>query len=313
MGYQRLLEAEQNIITTAVDLTITDGMPNGSKFLVNCNTASQYGLITINLPTLADNVGKWFEVEMGADQGMILVDGEGGEFLNYKGDQILTCLIYNPGMQYKFFNNGTDWVMSGCNRLRKSYGNRSEYRASHFGNGVTYDNGGAASTKSVDWTGMVVTEATSGFTGVVVEDTGGAGLAGILYIYDLSSGFTFWTNNRVLTASNGETIDINEGTGSSKNIDYDFFHEFGINRRDITSITCSVSTDGTDNNSFEISLGNINSNGANEFGTTISQVDTNSNQIQSSGEGWVYVNAAGVQIAIDTEDWYEDIIFDFSC
>jgi hypothetical protein len=302
----------QIIIAAAADYTIGDWVPSGSKILVSPNSSTQKGTITVLLPTMADNIGKWYEVEHKTGQGLIEVDGEGVETLNFKGEQITTCKIYSAGMGYTFKNNGSDWVMKGNNILNINWQNRNDWTDVILGNGVTYDNGSAASTKSTDWTGMVITEATSGFTGVVVEDTGGTGTTGILYVYELSNNFTFWSNDRVLTASNGETIDINEGTGSSKNIDYNLFHEFGINFI-FPFIKPIMSTDKTIANTTIIGMQAHIEDSTNDGGIGILGVDTNSIKIQTASEGLRYVEVGGGTPILNTQDYYNNIILDFSC
>lgn len=300
----------QIIIDTAADYTIADWVPSGTKILVSPNSSTQKGKITVTLPTMADNIGKWYEVAHKTGQGLIEVDGEGAETLNFKGEQLTTCKIYSAGMGYKFQNNGSDWTMNGSNSLKIGFQNRSDWTNVHMGNGVTYDNGSAASTKSVDWTGMVVTEATSGFTGVVVEDTGGAGTTGILYVYELSSGFTFWTNDRVLTASNGETIDVNEGTGSSKNVDYSLYHGSGIYIKDVYPLIL-VASSASPTTSIRVNY--ICSTSATVLGDNYASIDNNEILAQTGTGGYAVLDSNGVLFPIDTEDYYNNIILDFSC
>lgn len=298
----------QIIISVDDNYTISDWIPSGTKILVSCNQSGKEGLITVTLPTLADNIGKWYEVEHDSPQGLVMVDGEGAETLNFGGEQLTTCLIYSSGMGYKFKNNGTDWTMRGCNHMKKNMDNRADWSNVHIGNGVTYDNKSAA----VDLTGMVITEATSSFTGVVVEDTGGTGASGILYVYELSSGFTFWTNNRQLTASDGTTCDVDETSGSSKDQDYDFYHGFGVPLIKL-KLQFVISTDGTDNNSWISTGSDVTTALTNCHGIQTDAIDTNSIRKQSGILGIFHVLNTGIAEIIDTEDYYNDIILDFSC
>ena len=59
-------------------------------------------------------------------------------------------------------------------------------------------------------------------------------------------------------------------------------------------------------NSFEIEIGSDIDSGDHR-GLTPYQVDTNNLLIQTGTLGLLYINASGVAVVIDTEDWYYKI------
>lgn len=298
-----LASSTQPILTVDADYTIPDSLPSGTKILVQCNTVSQYGVITITLPTLADNIGKWFDIEHEAtNEGLVIVDGEGAETLRYKGTQITQNPIYSKGDTFRYEDNGTDWKISGSTKMVIGWQNRSDWTNVHIGNGVTYDNKSAA----VDWTGMSFSDGTN--TATVAYDSGGTGAAGTLYFYNISGGTGVFTDGATLTAANSDTADVDEtGGGTSKNIDYNLYHGFGVNIKNIEK-TITLSTDGTENNSFDILFSPTS---ATTTGLTFFQIDINSFQTQLGTGGINYTDTSGIGQTIDTEDWYCNVSVKF--
>jgi hypothetical protein len=162
---------------------------------------------------------------------------------------------------------------------------------------------------------MVITSSTDNFTAVVVEDiptVPGNWTAGKLYVYELKTGFTFWTDNRVLTASNGQTADINEPTGSSsKNIDYNLCHGFGVNLNLINAKKPIVNTSATFVSSFIVCDGFTN--GASNYGGDWQEVDTNNLIFQTNSAGAAYYNASGAFSNLHGADFFWYKLLDFSC
>lgn len=63
-----------------------------------------------------------------------------------------------------------------------------------------------------------------------------------------------------------------------------------------------ISTDGTDNNSFDVTYSDIYT--AANYGITIFAVDKNNIKVQTGQNGITYTNDSGQNITIDTESWY---------
>jgi hypothetical protein len=205
-------------------------------------------------------------------------------------------------------SNGTEWkVISGYSHIDIGWQNCSDWTNRTLGNGVTYNNKSAA----VDLTGEKITEETSGFTAIVLFDSGGTGSSGILYIYNLSSGFTFWTNDRELTAGGGTTCDVDEGTGSSKNQNYNFYHGFGEYLQNINK-KIIYSEDSTEGSVFIPDLilrggGDV----SDDYGVTYFGVDINSFTQQTGQDGIAYIGDDGDTTILDNEDWYYNILLEF--
>ena len=290
--------------TKTSDYTITTSDIN-KMIVANPNTVSQYGLLTIELPLGSSTIiGRRYKVKHGSNQGLIkiIVNSGGSDKIIFKGNQINYVLLYAIGDTWDFIWDGTNWLVEGSTILKTNYRNRSDWTNVHIGNGVTYDTKSAA----VDLTGMVITESTSGYTAIVVYDSGGTGTSGVLYVYGLSSGFTYFTDGYTLTASDGTTALVNEASGISKNVDYNFYHGFGVNISEITP-NWYFSTDGSENNSYLQVFTNRNP----DYGSTLQQVSENIAKIQVGGNGIVYINDSGTAVVITTSDYYEKAQIEF--
>lgn len=86
------------------------------------------------------------------------------------------------------------------------------------------------------------------------------------------------------------------------NIQININHGLGLNLRQLV-VRFFVSTDGTENNSFEVGMA-----GLSNLGFTVYQTDTNNIQIQTGSAGLTYLDGSGLSQTIDTENWYYNII-----
>lgn len=292
--------AKEVVIKTA-DYTILD-TDTGDIFILNPNTVSQYGELNLKAVEVGSGTSKIYRAEHGVNRGTCRIDANQdgtAQVFDWFGQDLQYIKLYHPGdfVEWYWNTNKSKWSIYNYKiKFETKFIAGSDYSSSSPGAGVTYDNGSGTSTKSVDWTGMVVTEATSGITAIVSGDTGGSGKAGILYFYDFDGTPRYFTNNRVLTASNGETIDVNQASGTSKDIIYAVYHGFGANV--ITNIVTyhvplAIGTP-TYAGAMQIAnnVGDVD-NGANVHGQTIHF--TNSNQFQnytSSSTGFQHVTVA---------------------
>ncbi len=81
-------------------------------------------------------------------------------------------------------------------------------------------------------------------------------------------------------------------------------HSLGANLSDLI-VKFSISTDGTEANSFEVAYGH---NGAsNGVGFTLFNTSTSAFKLQTGSNGILYVDDSGVVQLIDTENWYYKI------
>lgn len=126
---------------------------------------------------------------------------------------------------------------------------------------------------------------------------------------DLSTLFPRYALDRYDTGWINRSLWQNKHIGSSltKNLDSDVDHNLNAPLSDLL-VRLLISTDGTDNNSFECFATNISWSGAQHWGWTIFQVDANSVQIQTGSAGIQHVGAAGAGIEVDTEDWYYKVV-----
>lgn len=299
-------------ITKDADYTITSN-DDFDELVVSCNTASQYGLITITLLTGSESSGQKQRIRHGDNQGLVKVTTQGGNKIRYEGEELSSILLYMEGNYLEYHWNNDDGVYEVdklVSVMKVGWQNRSDWTAVHMGNAVTYDDGSGTSTKSSDWTGMVISgdDGSGTNTAVCVYDSGGAGDTGILYFYDISGSLGYFTNNNVLTASNGETIDVNEASGSSKNIDYNLYHGFGLSMVSLNEKYFYVSSDKTEANTFGFVFSDTPSSDA---GLGLIGVDTNSTKVQTGLTGITYVEDTGNVAAFSTNDYYLQIILIF--
>ena len=288
---QRTITADETLLDTEIYNT----------FNLNPNTASNEGLLTLIAPAAGINKPeKVYRAEHGVDQGLCRVDANGAQRFDFKGNTLQYILLYTKDDFIEFYwnTNKSKWSIKDYKiSMPINAQGRSGWANVHMGNGVTYDNKSSA----VDFTGMVITES-SGFTGVVVEDDAGTGTSGILYVYELSSNFTFWTNNNVLTASDGTTADVNEVSGTSKNIDYAMRHGFGIHLWDF-STSDYISSDQSGTGARELPLTQRD-----DFGNTKTYIDNNSYKNQTGLSGILLNTDAGANEAITSNDLFINTI-----
>ena len=96
---------------------------------------------------------------------------------------------------------------------------------------------------------------------------------------------------------------VHMGSSTTKDADSDVTHNLGFALTDL-GVKVLLSTGGTDVGSFEIPDTGSNTG----QGITVYNVSTDALRIQTSANGFFYVqDAAGAVVAIDTEDWFYKI------
>lgn len=273
-------------ITANYTITDTDGY---GKIFVN----STGGDITVTLPTLADNLNRTITIVCTHQGGKITIDGEGGETLNGQNEYYLM----GQYDRITVIAQSSEWyVIEYYAHYDTGYINNSDWTNRHLGTSAfDYDNlsGGPFTV------GELITEATSGNTGVIQSDSGST-----LYVKNVT-GTGIWTNNRQITgSSSGATADVNEASGSNKNQDTDVLHDLN---RALYSLHMKliISSDGTDSNSFEVKDSSV---GANVHGQTMWYVDADNIKVQTATDGLEHTQDNGANGQIDTEDWYYKVI-----
>jgi len=262
------------------------------------------GLVTFNLPTLSANIGKEFLfINGGTYAGLTKIVSEEGSNIIFDEthDSLSEAFICDLNDKISFLATSNGWLITKyeCN-IDIGGQNRSDWTNTEIGNRVAYDNGSGTSTKASDWTGLKINEGGgSSVTFIVIEDTGGSGTSGIFYFYKITD-VGYLTNNRVLTASNGETIDVNEGGGTSKDVDGMLFYNLGLL---ITNINYYYNTSSAIASASRIPEHEDGSS----YGFEIQNLDSNSFRGDTSPSGFK-VNIGGVVTTIAAQDSYVIII-----
>ena len=280
-----------NIKSVAANYTILDDDGYGI-FEFDCSTGDK----DLTLPTLADNQGRLIRVNYGTNGGTGTIDGEGAETI--QGDAEI--YLMSPGDYALIYGSSSEWKLLGLKTTWKSgMINRSDWTNVHMGSvEIDYDNLSGAFT-----VGEVVSGGTSLASGIITADNGST-----LKIKEMSEGGGgdgFDDGETLTGATSGATADVNEGSGHTINKDTNCFHNIG---KDIIDLDYRfiISTDGTYNNSF--STGQSISAPANVYGVNIFQIDTNNLKFQTGSNGMIEMSDAGAAGAINTDDYYYEII-----
>lgn len=234
--------------------TISDTDYLGQIEVAHTSTTAK---ITVTLPTVADNEERRIIIR-NTYAGYTLVDGEGSETISFRGNSLSSIILLQEDDYVDIISNGTEWKIIHCNITRiTGWINRSDWTNVVIGCAFTYDNKSAA----VDLTGQhfYVADGGSQQKAVIIDDGGGTGTSGTMYIFsmiDTGTSHGVWTNNQTCTCGNGGyTFDINETSGSSKNVNYYFQHYNSLSYLYIQKrFFISTSPTGSFTNSFEIPL-----------------------------------------------------------
>jgi hypothetical protein len=274
-----------NVLTRTTDYNILD---NDGYDLFEANHGAATKLITFTLPTLTDNIGRVLRFKNLAT-GYAKIDGEGAETIDGKA----ALYLFGASDELIIVAGSTEWVvLSYSMYIDSGYINTNDWTDRDLGF-VAVDYNNLVGAFAI---GEIITEAVSGNKGTILSDNGST-----LILYNVTGGGVF-TNTRGLTGGqSGATATVNEGTGSTKNLDSDIYHGTGYNLSELLN-TLIVSTDATENNSFEIFQFELNR--ATTHGYTIFQTNTNSLQLQTGGAGIGYVVVGGGSNTLETENWY---------
>jgi hypothetical protein len=154
---------------------------------------------------------------------------------------------------------------------------------------------GAANDLVIDVDGagfiLVYCDATRGWE-IVSEISSGAGVADTYKSYD-----TGWINR-------SDWTDAHLGSNTTKNTDSNVTHNLDTPLSELV-VKFMVSTDGTDNNSFQIEP--VSSGAGDSRGYAIYQVDADNLLVQTGDNGIFYIGSDGAATILDNEDWYYKI------
>jgi len=273
-------------------------------FISNPNTASQKGTLNCELPLLSSisTVSK-YRIVHGSNEGLIKirVNDSGSDKIMYKNNQLSYILLYSPGDSFELYSDGSAWYLNGNTIMQSGYINRDNWTNVNPGNGVTYSNKSA----SVDWTGMTFSDGLN--TATIAYDSGGTSSSGELYFYNIHGGTGVFTDGAILTAANSDTAEVNEGSGTSKNVNYNLYHGFGVSKTIIID-NFYISTDASESGIIEMKNTNssVTTSGYNLFG-----IDNDSFQYKISANGILYFDSSSSAIFINNEDWYYNVTIKF--
>ena len=273
--------------------TTVDGSDPYKKYIVS-------GIVTIELDTLANSKYKEYEFIL-EDDGYCKIVPDGVETINGLSE----LKLFTEGQRLKIIWTSSEWKILYHNiAYRSGMINTADWTNRHTGLvEVDYDNLSGTFTE-----GEYIEEETSGNRGKIVKDTGST-----LTLIMVTGGGVF-TDGRELTGDNsGATADVNEGSGSTKDKDTNIYHGFGIDLYKI-SLRFLISIDGTYNNSSQIIDTARAYTGASAavVGNTILQVDTDNIKVQTATNGLYYIADNGAFSQIDADDWYYEIIVEFT-
>lgn len=257
-----------------------------------------YDSITVTLPTVADNAGKFVYVVCNVDAAPITIDGEGAEKI-YPRNRSSVFLI-SQGDYICLWSNGTEWQVV-------SYS-------------ITMDCG---PINTADWTnrslGMCQLEYDT-LVGTIrigdtVTETGGNACTGIVVAVDAN---TLWlrkvtgtapgvfTNNNVLTFTGGATAEVNEPAGNNKNRDgFIDFGGGGINIEDVLFwLIVTPNTTGSRVGAYYMPMVCYDSNTGSAYQFGFNMIETSGVlDPQTAQNGFIAVQSNGTYLALDSEDY----------
>jgi hypothetical protein len=202
------------------------------------NHSSSTKLIQYNCPNCASSDGRLIILQNLA-AGVSYINGNGAN-IEFKGSSLSTVKLFNAGDKIGIRSDGSSWQIEFYHvEMITNFINRSDWGSVQMGAAFTYDNKSA----SVDLIGQHIT-LDSGNTAIVSYDSGGTGATGILYCYNWTGDGLGVNNEEGTCGSGGYTFDVDEGSGSSKDIDYVIYHELGITPEQM-NIKYWISSDGT--------------------------------------------------------------------
>jgi hypothetical protein len=286
---------KDTVITTSTktaDYTITDS--DGIALMyINPTT----GNVTITLPTLADNQDRQIKFIVSDLGGKVTIDPEGAETV--AGYSSLIMQSKNDNLH--IVAEAGEWQIISYNaKYDTGWINTSDWTNRHLGTSAFDVDNRSASNFTV---GELITESTSGNTGIVQSDDGTT-----IYVKNVT-GTGIWTNNETVTgATSGETALVNEASGSNKNQDSSILHDLSLDFDDYLNTKMFLSTDGTMANAWEQSI--YPSGDSSAYGATIHYVDTNNVKMQTGNNGMTYAKDDGTVPGFSSSDWYYKIIIE---
>ena len=296
----QIIDANPYSISADYNGSLTDAYTH-----IYFNHSSSTKLIQYNCPNCASSDGRLIILQNLAT-GLSYVNGNGAN-IEFKGNSLSTIKLFSAGDKIGIRSDGSNWQVEFCYiSIITEWMNRSDWTNVQVGSAFTYDNKSAA----VDLTGQKVT-LDSGNTCVVAYDSGGTGASGTLYVYGWTGTGIAANNEEGICGSGGYTFDVDEGTGSSKNVNYSYYPNLGLNiiyfEKELY-VNSSASYTGC----HDIRI--TNSVVGQQAGFSMHQTDINQIEIIGALQYFaVYEpSGGGAMVGLAAQDYYLNIIFSVS-
>ena len=275
---------ETNFSTTINNTyTIND---NDNINYIFCNPTAR--AFAVNLPTLADNLGRTLRVKVIAAGGAVSLTPEGAETIDGVN---AAFVMQSSGDHCTVVGQTTGWrILSAYAKLDTGWIQRNAWTNEHLGSAVVTYNAGAGAFII----GELITESVSNNTGIIIADTGA-----VLTLKNVTGSGVF-TNARTLTGTTSACA--RTVNGSTIGVDSNFVHNFGQALPNLSRLNSFISSDKAEATTIRHSSYNYASEGVNHWG-----VDTNSIIIQTGSANYGYLAANGVGTAAGG-NWYYKIV-----
>jgi hypothetical protein len=278
------------------DYTITD--TDGYQ-VYECSSSDV--MSTITLPTLANNIGRPIILK-NLEDGITKAICSGSDTIENGSSDNTYLYLHSKNDKLHLIGGKTEWqVIDYCDIISTGWVNRSDWSNVHIGSVTVNIDGGSSGSLGFEL-GEGVSSSNAG--GRIINITDNADGTGILILYECTGGGSF-INNAAITGNNSSAAAV--VNGATLNVDSNFYHGSGLDMDKYNKIF-QISTDGTNNNSFEI--GDVESNYGAATGWIKYQIDTNNFMIQTGLSGLTYITGAGAFIPIDAENWFHRIIYE---
>jgi hypothetical protein len=271
--------SSSSVLETSSDysFTKTDGITD-----VISNASAKQNIFT--LPKLSENLGRKI-VFNNLNDGITKI-------VNNAVDGAFTQYLIQADDNLEVIATTTKWVIKKITtRITSGEVDRSDSTNVHIGTvDIDYDN----MSGSFD-IGEIVT-GSGGATGRIILDNN-AGLTGTLVVIQCTGTGNFINNNTLTGSNSGATALVNEPSGTTKNLDSNFYHGLGIAYGEYTSR--QIITFG--GNTFEEADSNSDIGSGNTLGYTKYKVDTNNFKHQSGANGLYFIQDTGIGDDLTTD------------
>jgi hypothetical protein len=298
-NYQATLDEiqAQNIINVSSDLVLTVSAATSDVLLLVNPSASR---VTITLYGLAGNTGNVVRV-VNLNDGITRILRAGTDTIDDGVNNATEVSIHGKGDNIKLYASSAEWVVNKLkDTISTGWVNCSDWTNVHLG---TVDiNVNAGSTPLGYEMGELVSDTTSG--GRIIKIVDNLDGTGTITVYQCTTGGTFINGNTLTGANSLATSTVN---GNTKNVDSNFYHGLGISLLKLIK-NIHFSTGATEATIFTLEAKDFAGAG---YNSNFLGIDTDNIKFQTHANGaGAYVDDAGNNNALDTDDYYYDMIIE---